>query len=277
MTTIDVSVIIPHYNALSTIENSVRSVLSQTVAVKEIIVVDDCSGDFSALLSILASFGQIVPVRAVRLDINSGASEARNKGVELAVGRYLAFLDADDVWHHDKVEIQYALMEQYKLKISGHLYIQDLNIRPMFSLTPFRTRSISAMRFVFGNPFFTPTVMVRRDGFIPFDSRYRRVDDYKCWFMNIRKKNNAFIMLPLAGGFKSAIGVSGLTASLQVMHESYLLVLKDLYREGHVSPLFFGLALFFEYVKYPMRIVKKSITTCHTNFKLQLNIIVKKK
>ena len=261
MVVADVSVIVPHFNALSTIENSVRSVLNQTVLVKEIIVVDDCSTDYTALLRILKSFNEIVPVIVERLDVNSGASEARNRGLELATGKYLAFLDADDVWHPSKVEIQYTLMEEYSLKFSGHLYVQNLNLKSMYSVTPFGTRRISLMRFVFGNPFFTPTVMVRRDGFIPFDSRYRRVDDYKCWLMNVGKKSNALILLPLAGGFKAAIGSSGLTSSFKVMHESYLLVLNDLYCEGHVSLVFFMLARFFEYVKYPLRVLRKLITS----------------
>jgi glycosyltransferase involved in cell wall biosynthesis len=261
MITADVSVIIPHFNAVSTIINSIKSVLCQVIKVKEIIVIDDCSNNFLALISALEPFGQIVPIRTIRLDINSGASEARNRGVEIATGKYLAFLDADDVWHPSKIEIQYTLMEQQNLNISGHLYVQDINLKSMYSATPFRTKCILPARFVLGNPFFTPTVMVKRDNFIPFDKRYRRVDDYKCWLMNVKNNNNALILLPLAGGFKAAIGSSGLTSSLKVMHESYILVLKDLYYEGHVSLVFFILARFFEYGKYPLRMLRKLITS----------------
>lgn len=259
----NVSVIIPHFNAVSSLRNSIKSVLSQTVNVKEIIIIDDCSNDFLALITILESFGQMVPIQIIRLDVNYGASEARNRGVEIATGKYLAFLDADDVWDPSKIEIQYTLMEQQNLNISGHLYVQDVTVKSMYSSTLFRTKCILPARFVFGNPFFTPTVMVKRDNFIPFDKRYRRVDDYKCWLMNIKNKNNnnALILLPLAGGFKAAIGASGLTSSLKVMHESYILVLKDLYYERHVSLVFFILARFFEYVKYPLRLLRKLITS----------------
>lgn len=252
----DVSVIIPHYNAAETVGRSIRSVVQQSLSVMELIIIDDHSDDFDALSKTVAEFRGSLPITLLRLDVNSGASDARNAGVKIAKGKYLAFLDSDDVWSLNKIEIQYSLMERKNLHFSGHLYVHDLNKCIMNSEEVISTKKISPIRFALGNPFFTPTVMVRKDGFIKFDIRYRRVDDYKCWLVNVKKDSGVLILIQLAGGFKPAIGSSGLTSSFKIMHESYVVVLNDLYREGDVGLLFFLLSRMIEYFKYPVRILK---------------------
>ncbi len=251
-----VSVIIPHYNASATIARSLASVAEQTLGVQEVIVVDDCSDDFVQLSDIVARWPGNCPIRLLRLPVNAGASEARNHGAACASGTYLAFLDADDVWRSDKIELQYGVMERERLHLSGHLYVSDLHTQSMEQSAALHTRTITASRFALGNPFFTPTIMVRRLGFAPFDRRYRRVDDYKCWLMNIRLGGNALILVPLAGGFKRAIGQSGLTSSFKVMHEAYVVVLRDLYQEKHIGLGFYSAARLIEAIKYPLRILK---------------------
>lgn len=88
-----VSVIIPCYNAAAYIGEAINSVFEQQPPVYEVIVVDDGSTDASALA--VAEFGEQV---RYELQTNRGASTARNRGVELASGDFVAFLDADDVW-----------------------------------------------------------------------------------------------------------------------------------------------------------------------------------
>lgn len=102
-----VSVIIPVFNSEKYIEESIESVLGQTYKNIELICIDDGSTDNS--LSILESFGdKIVLIKSS----NCGASEARNKGISLAEGEYIAFLDADDVWEINKIELQ---MKQFEI------------------------------------------------------------------------------------------------------------------------------------------------------------------
>lgn len=255
----DVSAIIPYYNAPDTIGKSIRSVVQQSLRVKELIIIDDCSSDYTVLSTIVEGFKASLPIRVLRLKVNSGASEARNQGVKIATGKYLAFLDSDDVWHCNKIEIQYSLMERLNLSLCAHLYVPDLNYGSMDSTLPLHIKSVLPIRFTWGNPFFTPTVMAKRDGFILFDSRYRRVDDYRCWLMNIKNNDGYLITLTLAGGFKPAVGYSGLTSSFKVMHESYVRVLGDLYREHHVDLFFYLTALLIEQIKYPVRVAKHII------------------
>lgn len=102
-----ISVVIPAYNNGRYIRRSIDSVLAQTVAPLEIIVVDDGSTDNTA--EEVQHYGQAV--RYIRQD-NAGASAARNTGVEAAAGDWIAFLDADDEWLPDKLKLQTALLKR---------------------------------------------------------------------------------------------------------------------------------------------------------------------
>ncbi|MBV9251607.1 MAG: glycosyltransferase [Acetobacteraceae bacterium] len=99
-----VSVIIPAYNAEQHLARAVNSVLSQTCAPLEIIVIDDGSSDETE--KVAATFGSAI--RFVR-KTNGGPASARNLGAKMASGEWLALLDADDWWYPDKLEAQLAL------------------------------------------------------------------------------------------------------------------------------------------------------------------------
>ena len=98
-----ISVIIPTYNRARTILLAVQSVLQQTYADLELWVIDDCSTDHTKEI-----LDQVQDSRLhyYRLEKNSGACAARNKGIALAQGSYIAFNDSDDQWHKDKLEQQ---------------------------------------------------------------------------------------------------------------------------------------------------------------------------
>jgi len=103
-----VSVVIPAYNAAATIERALRSVAAQTHRPLEVLVVDDASTDATATLA--AGFADI-EVRLARLTANGGPSRARNAGIDLASGAYLAFLDSDDEWLPEKTARQVAMLQ----------------------------------------------------------------------------------------------------------------------------------------------------------------------
>src|SRR5690606_36349872 len=103
-----VSVVISAYNRPDYLQNAIASVLSQTVSDYEIIVVDDCSP--VSLETVLRDIA--CPVRYHRLARNSGANKARNEGVRLAQGRYVAFLDDDDAWLPRKLEWQLPQLQE---------------------------------------------------------------------------------------------------------------------------------------------------------------------
>ena len=104
-----ISIVIPLYNKEHYIEDTIKSVLAQTYSNWEAIIIDDGSTDASAKIV------QSIPDSRIRLyqQANQGVSKARNHGIELATGDYIAFLDADDQWKPNYLETMNLLAEQY--------------------------------------------------------------------------------------------------------------------------------------------------------------------
>ena len=106
-----VSVIIPVYNRASMIQRAIDSVLMQTYPSIELIVVDDASDDdLDFVLDTYRESGELA-FELIRLAENSGVSVARNKGIELASGEWISFLDSDDEWLVDKVSNQIQVLK----------------------------------------------------------------------------------------------------------------------------------------------------------------------
>ena len=103
-----ISVIIPCYNAEAYLAEAIESAIAQDVGTLEIIVVDDGSTDGSSRVA--RRFGP--PVRYVS-KANAGISSARNRGVELSAGRYLTFLDADDLWPEGSLRLRLEYMRAH--------------------------------------------------------------------------------------------------------------------------------------------------------------------
>ena len=106
-TAMKVSAIIPVYNGELWLSEALASIRNQTRPVDELIVVDDASEDKSA--QIAAEFGANV----VRLEQNSGEGAARNAGLHCAIGDVIAWLDADDIWAPNHIEVLSSLLKQY--------------------------------------------------------------------------------------------------------------------------------------------------------------------
>ena len=103
-----VSVIIPTYNRATKVRDAIESVLAQTIADLEVIVVDDGSSDGTGTL-LAQIFGDRIRYYA---QANQGASAARNRGVDEARGEWVAFLDSDDLWEREKLEWQFKALER---------------------------------------------------------------------------------------------------------------------------------------------------------------------
>lgn len=106
-----VSIITPSYKSKKFIKETINSVINQTYNNWEMIIVDDCSPDDSAMYieDIIKSEQRI---KLIKLNKNLGAAEARNKALEVAKGKYIAFLDSDDIWMLNKLEIQIDFMKK---------------------------------------------------------------------------------------------------------------------------------------------------------------------
>ena len=97
-----ISVIMPAYNTEKYVAEAVQSILGQTYSPIELICINDGSTDGS--LDILKSFGDKVVI--VDLERNSGIAAARNAGIRISRGKFVAFADADDIWKPNKLELQ---------------------------------------------------------------------------------------------------------------------------------------------------------------------------
>lgn len=107
----NVSVITPVYNAEKFLKETIDSVLKQTYKDYEYLLVDDCSTDSSA--DIVKEYVENDNrVKYIKLKENSGAAVARNTGLEHAQGRYIAFVDSDDLWYPEKLEKQLTFMQE---------------------------------------------------------------------------------------------------------------------------------------------------------------------
>lgn len=136
------------------------------------------------------------------------------------------------------------------LSTQGHVF--DLQRQPFPALTELAVWFVGRGSFIWGNPIFTPTVMVRKHSFVGFDHRYGRVDDYKCRYENLQNGDLAQLSLDLAGRLKSAIVGCGVTVSARVMHQRYLEVL-NAFRAMATMPLGnYLLTVLCAPLKYPM-------------------------
>ena len=104
-----VSVIIPVYNRADTIKRAIDGVLAQTFRDFEVIVVDDGSSDRTC--EVVEQIGD-ERIQIIRQTRNRGAAEARNTGMKAAEGKYIAWLDSDDEWLRDKLEVQLEALTQ---------------------------------------------------------------------------------------------------------------------------------------------------------------------
>lgn len=176
-----VSVIIPTYNRGSLIARAINSVLSQTFKDFEIIVIDDGSTDNTQ--EVLESFeGEIRYV----YQQNGGIAKARNRGIELAQGNYIAFLDSDDYWAPEKLALQVRVLD-FNPKV-GIVYSRMPIVNEAGHVLGMKPNGVSGRNFhellrVWGDlP--TSSVMTRKDCFSKvgvFDPELPPMEDIDMW------------------------------------------------------------------------------------------------
>ena len=183
-----VSVIMPAYNCGNFIAQAIQSVINQSIPDWELLVVDDCSTDDTVeVVRRLAA--QDARVRFASLSQNGGPAEARNMAMRRASGRYVAFLDSDDLWEADKLEKQIAFMERTGAKFSATAYDQiDESGKPLSTvcLPPHRTSYRKML--LLSNPIGNSTVMYDQQVLGRFEvPPIRRRNDFALWLKILKK------------------------------------------------------------------------------------------
>ncbi len=116
-----VSIITPSYNSVNFIGETINSVIAQTYENWEMIIVDDCSKDNSVEL-VQEYVDKDNRIKLIQNKVNKGAAETRNEALKVAKGRFIAFLDSDDLWLPEKLEEQIFFMEKNSIAFSFSNY-----------------------------------------------------------------------------------------------------------------------------------------------------------
>jgi glycosyltransferase involved in cell wall biosynthesis len=254
-----ISVIIPCYKCASTIDRALDSVAGQSLKPSEVILVDDSSGDET--LNKLRNLEHRNPgwVKIVSLPVNKGAATARNAGWSVATQPYIAFLDADDSWHPDKLKIQYACMQgDSEITLCGS-YCVWLRFGEKPNVLPRRWRmtKISKIGLLFKSAFSTPTMMVLSR--VPFrfqEGRRRAEDSLLLQQIAFADLNVTRVELPLAFIHKPSFGASGLSENLWSMEREEMKNFIYHYKARKIGVLLFLCAVAFSVLKFVARVVR---------------------
>jgi glycosyltransferase involved in cell wall biosynthesis len=195
-----VSVVIPTYNYGHFLAEAIQSVLEQTFRDFEIIVVDDGSTDNTR--EVIEQFGD--SVRYIHQN-NQGVAVARNNGIKAARGQYIAFLDADDLWLPQKLQLQTALFEEcpHVGLVYSTVYLFESKSGAIVGEYPVSCcRKGKVLRDLYMYPFIpSPTPLIPKDVFNVvgcFDNRFDPKEDSEMWLRIAARYEFAFVPKPLA-------------------------------------------------------------------------------
>lgn len=263
---VSVSVVIPCYRCCESLSSAVSSIANQTVRPAEIILVDDFSDDRGETLAMIESIRSelsgLIQITTIRLPQNRGAGEARNAGWNAASQDFVAFLDADDTWHPQKLEIQIAwmlanpnyLITCHESEISrGNRYLN-------YAVESIKAQKISLIFMLYRNEISTRTVVVRRNLKRRFPPDARRAEDYQLWLRILLSGTVVMkLCVPLARSYKDDFGVGGLSENLLAMHKGVLRCFEELRRDRLISTGLYYFLVALELVKYWRRVVLTNV------------------
>ena len=175
-----ISVIMPAYNRVATLARAIDSVIAQSYKVTEIIVVDDGSSDATSEVA------KVYPEVLLLRQTNMGVSSARNNGVMMAEGDWIAFLDSDDTWHPKKLAFQVAFHKknaQSKVSYTDEVWIRDDREMPIPKKfhKPETTSFENALEYCNIAP---SSVLIKKslyEKFEGFDESLEVCEDYDLW------------------------------------------------------------------------------------------------
>lgn len=189
-----VSIITPSYNCEDFLEETIQSVIQQTFQDWELIIVDDHSPDSSYALA--QEFSKKDPrIIAIRLPENGGAAVARNTAIERANGRYIAFLDSDDLWKENKLERQIKFMQDNGYEFTFTNYDVHSLLDKSIKEKRIEQKKLSYKELLHANRIGCLTAMydTRRIGKI-FMPLIRKRQDYALWLKILKQVEYAHLL-----------------------------------------------------------------------------------
>jgi glycosyltransferase involved in cell wall biosynthesis len=183
-----VSIIMPAFNAENYIAKSIQSVLNQTYKDFELIIINDKSTDNT--MSIVNDFERKDQrIKVIDLKENQGVAQARNHGIKASTGRFIAFLDSDDLWHSDKLskQIHFMLENNYAFSYTAYEIIDHKGMPLQQYVKVPKSRSYKQL--LRGNFIGCLTVVIDKTKVRPFEMLKIGHEDYALW-LSILKENN---------------------------------------------------------------------------------------
>lgn len=231
-----VSIITPAYNAAAYIAETIESVFAQTYINWEMLIVNDCSKDNTA--EIVQSYAaKDKRIKLINLKQNSGAAAARNTAIQNAKGRYIAFLDSDDLWKKEKLQKQIHFMQQngYAFIYSSYEHFKGTkeNIQHQVQIP----KSLNYNQALKGNQIGCLTVMLDRKQIANIHFTTQKHEDYILWLNILKQGITAYgiqesFALYRTGNSKSISGnkIQSALWTWKVYRESQMLsVVKSIY------------------------------------------------
>jgi glycosyltransferase involved in cell wall biosynthesis len=229
-----VTAIIPTFRSEKVVIRAIESVLSQSSAVDEIIVVDDASDDRTA--QVVRDFAINQPqIRLIVNNQNLGPGQSRNAAWNLATSEYLAFLDADDTWHPKKIELQREWFRANPSEVICGTQHCVVNANEMQTGGE-QTSQFTIKDLLQRNRFTTPSVMLRRNIPLRFDSKLRMSEDYLLWmeiaseFGHVNRINKPLTIL-----HKPEFGAYGLSSKIRAMYFGEMKALTILNQKNRIG------------------------------------------
>jgi glycosyltransferase involved in cell wall biosynthesis len=231
-----ISVILPVFNAEKYLKDSIESLFAQSFSDFELIIIDDCSTDNS--FEILEGFSD-PRIRLYRNDKNLRVVKTLNKGLELAQGKYIARMDADDIAHPERFQQQINYFDKNPdIDIVG-TWVQTFGTENDIMRAAVEHEHIK-VRLFFLNPMFHPAVMFKRESFLEndlwYEDYYNNAEDYGLWVKAIDKVKFANIPQILLKYRIHATNVSVLKASnKQVLNDIHFHIYQTFLRKLNVD------------------------------------------
>lgn len=249
------SIIVPCFNSEKTIIRALESIKKQTFTDYEVIIIDDGSIDLTS--NIVNEFSEKNQLNYKYIyQENKGPSAARNKGANVAIGNFLAFLDADDEWHKEKLRIQYDKIIKFDAKFISVNFVYNSFID--FDIKSIKTSKYYFNSFLFSNKTSTPCTVVSKELFDQvggFPEKQRYSEDYNLWLKISFIEPLYKIELPLVKLHKHSYGQTGLSANLYQMEKYELYNYLELYKNNKINILSLLFYSSISYIKFIRRII----------------------
>jgi len=261
-----VAAIIPTFNSEKAVIRALDSVMNQSVRPQEIIVVDDASTDNT--VDVVRKFAARHPeLRLLVNEQNLGPGPTRNRGWNLASSDFVAFLDADDSWHPQKLELQLKFFTENPGEVACGTIHQIAGQTEATQVTIDSTSGISKFSLndlLRRNRFTTPSTMLRRNIAQRFDPDLRLAEDYLLW-MSIAADHGhvSRINQPLTTLHKPIFGSAGLSSKTLAMFVGEIRALNSLRTTMRLSNSKFAFSVLWSALKlvrrFPRSISRKVI------------------